>query len=128
MATSTFKGLSTTGSQFDKNWTKYDIDLIKIDLYNHFNTRVGERVMRPTYGCKIWDYLMEPNTAGMRDLIISEANRVCSSDSRVKIQNTQVYWIDYGIRVELTLKFYPFETVENFSVTFDERQSNQFGI
>ena len=123
-----FKGFSTTGVALTKDWTYYDIELIKRDLMNHFNTRVGERVMRPDWGCKIWDYMMEPLTGGMRDLVVNEAIRICESDSRVTVKDVQVYTMGAGIRVELTLSYDPLAVVDTFYVDFDARQDAELGF
>lgn len=123
-----FKGFSTAGTTLSKDGTYYDIDIIKIDLMNHFNTRVGERVMRPDYGCRIWDYMMEPLTGGIRDLIVSEAVRVCESDSRVEVNDVKVFTMGSGIRVEITLNYIPFAVVDTFYVDFDARQDAELGF
>lgn len=123
-----FKGFSTVGAPLKKEWTFYDIELIKRDLMNHFNTRVGERVMRPDYGCKIWEYMMEPLTGGMRDLVVAEAIRICESDSRVSVDKVQVYTMGSGIRVEITLSYDPFSVIDTFYVDFDARQDSEFGF
>ena len=123
-----FVGYSSIGPSLQKDWTLYDIDLIKRDLINAFNTRVGERVMRPSYGCKIWDYIMEPLTAGMRDLIVSEATRICQSDSRVTVADMRVYTAGAGVRVEMTLNYEPFNVVDTFFVDFDARQNAELGF
>lgn len=117
----TFIGFSTVGTDLNKNWTLYDIDLIKQDLYNHFYTRVGERRMLPNYGCKIWDYLMEPSSKAMRDLIAQEATRICHSDTRVSVQKVDVYAIGNGVRVEITLHYIPLDTVGEFVIEFNQR-------
>lgn len=116
------------GSSSSKNWTFYDIDLIKKDLMNHFNTRIGERVMRPDFGCRIWDYMMEPLTAAMKDLVRNEAVRICEYDSRVSVSSVKVYSAGSGIRIELALQFNPFSTVDNLTVNFEALQDNRLGF
>ena len=114
-----FKGFSTAGATITKNWTLRDIELIKRDLANHFGTRIGERVMRPTFGCAIWDYLMEQLTSGMRDQIAREAIRVCEADPRVSVQNVVVVSIPKGVQVQLTLLFNPYQVVDTFIQNFN---------
>ena len=118
-----FVGFSTIDTARTGNSTYYDIELIKQDLYFAFNTRVGERVMRPDWGCKIWDYFMEPGTAVLYDLIVAEATRICEEDSRVSITSLQVFQLDQGIRVEILLNYSPFNVVDTFVVNFENRQS-----
>jgi phage baseplate assembly protein W len=123
-----FTGFSTVGNTLSKNWTYYDIELIKRDLMNYFNTRVGERVMRPDFGCKIWDYLMEPLTPGMRDLVVEEVTRVVQSDSRLEVQSVDVYTLGAGIRIEATLLYVPFAVIDTFTMDFENRQDQELGF
>ena len=106
----------------------YDIELIKRDLLNHFNTRVGERVMRPDFGCKIWDYMMEQLTPSIRNLILQEALRICESDSRVTVSGSDVYAYGNGVRVELNLFYNPYNVIDTFYVDFDTRQNANLGF
>jgi phage baseplate assembly protein W len=123
MASHYFQGFSTQDSLTTRQRTFYDVELIKRDLINHFNTRVGERVMRPTWGCKIWDYMMEQFTPDLRDKIVSEAVAVCAADTRVAVVSINVVEFDMGVRVELTLDFRPLNVVETFAVDFERREN-----
>lgn len=120
-----FTGFSTQPSANAKNFKLYDIELIKQDLMNHFHTRIGERVMRPEYGCRIWDYLMEQFTDFIRTQIISEAVRICNEDDRVSVVSVNAKSQDNAIQVSITLNFHPFNIVDNFVVNFESRQSEQ---
>lgn len=128
MAKKLFRGYSTVGSDKTRERTFYDIELIKRDLMNHFNTRVGERVMRPTWGCRIWDYLMDPLTPGLRDLIVSEALAVCHADARVQVdsKNVRVFERDHGLRIEIDLIYVPYDVVETFAIDFEKRETARF--
>jgi len=117
-----FTGFSTYDAGFDMNITHYDVDLIKRDLLNHFNTRIGERVMRPEYGCRIWDYLYEPLNH-VRDDIVSEAVRICNNDSRVSVQYVNVEQLDNGLRVEISLTYALLDVTDTFSLDFERRQN-----
>ena len=117
-----FTGFSTIGAENTKNWTIYDVELIKRDLYNHFNTRIGERVMRPEFGCRVWDYLMEPFNETIKDLIYQEVIRVCNADSRVSLQNSDILSYDNGIRIEITLYYEPLDMTDTFLMDFNNRQ------
>jgi phage baseplate assembly protein W len=114
-----FIGFSTQNSLRTGVRTLYDIDLINVDLMTAFNTRVGERVMRPDYGCKLWDYLMEPQTAMLNDQIIQEAVRICQLDSRCNVQDVQVYTIDQGFQINITLQYLPWLVVATFTASFE---------
>lgn len=119
-----FKGFSTFPNTYNtekKNWTLYDLDLVKRDLLNHFHTSKGERVMMPTYGCDIWNILFEPLTESNIERIVEEAKRVIDSDSRVKLNTMNVRQVDQGIIISFELYFEPWDVYENFSVEFDKR-------
>ncbi len=121
-----FVGFSTVTTSQTKNTKLYDIDLVNRDLYYAFNTRVGERVMRPEWGCKIWDYFMEPLTATLREQIVQEATRICESDTRLEVQNVSVFQLDNGVRVENTLYYRPYNVINTFTTDFVNRQTTYF--
>lgn len=55
------------------------------------STAPGERVMRPAFGCKIWDLLFEPinaNTLGLMAQSVREA--VAQWEPRVEVEGVQV--------------------------------------
>lgn len=119
----TFIGFSTVGGTKENGYKLVDVDLIRQDLYNHFYTRIGERVMRPEYGCRIWDYLMEPFTDQIRYLAEQEVVRICESDSRVQLLETRVIAENNTLVVFATLNYFPFNTVDQFRLNFENRQN-----
>jgi len=121
-----FIGFSTQDSATTGVRTLYDIALVNVDLMTAFQTRVGERVMRPDYGCKLWDYLMEPLTANMRQQIIDEAIRICSLDQRLVMDTVQVFEFEQGFRIEITLQYLPWRVIDTFSVTFERDEKTYF--
>ena len=118
--TKVFYGFSTLDTNI-KQQSFADVALIERDLYNHFNTLPGERVMMPTYGCNIWNLLFEPFDDATIQAVIAEATRVVQSDSRVILQNTQVTQFSQGIMVQMTLLYQPYGVINTFSVEFDQR-------
>lgn len=123
MANHTFIGFSTASMRNGKrSWELYDIELIKQDLFNHFHTRFGERVGRPEYGCRLWEYIMEPNVSTMVGLIRAEVERIVRLDTRLDVRNVKV--IDEGnhITVAMELLYLPFKSVESFMLQFDKNQ------
>lgn len=131
MARHLFKGFSTVpnGQNVRKrNWTLYDLELVKRDILNHFHTRRGERVMMPTYGCLIWDLLFEPLTESNIEQIVEEAKRIIHSDSRVRLHDLNVTEVEQGLVVNFVLYFEPWEVYENFSVEFDKRTREGISI
>jgi phage baseplate assembly protein W len=124
----TFLGWSTVGRRAERtmDWRLYDQDLIRRDLLNNFNTFIGSRVMRPDWGCAIWDYLMEPMTPGNLTLIENEAVRICNADSRVSIQSLNVITYQNGIRVEILLLNIMTQVVFTFTADFENRQTSYY--
>jgi phage baseplate assembly protein W len=125
--TATYVGFSSVGSLTGLNLSLYDVELVKRDLLNHFGTRIGERVMRPDFGCKIWDYLYEQGVSNLDDLIIDEAKRIVSTDPRVALQGLTVYYFDNGIRVEMTLFFIGLQVTQTFSAIFEAEERLSYG-
>lgn len=119
----TYRGFSTYQAERTRTWVRSDIDLIKVDLLNHFYTRVGERLGRPDWGCLIWDLLHEQMDQTIRDQIINEAVRIVSSDPRCKLINVNLFDFDNGIRIECTLDFIGLATMQTFAVDFERRES-----
>lgn len=125
MANKTFVGFSTDDliPRRGRTWALYDVDLIERDLLNHFHTRKGERVMRPAYGCAIWDLLMEPLTATLASQVEQEVRRICEEDTRVLINSIQLSYGDQSITVNSDLTYLPSRTVRQFTITFDNQQT-----
>lgn len=126
MANYTFTGFSTISGDAGGDYVLHDIDLVNQDLYIAFNTMVGERVMRPTEGCAIWNYLDDQFTGVMQDQIVAEATRICQADSRLTVQNVNVVTLDQGIRVEILLLYVPWNAVGTFTTDFNNRESAAF--
>ena len=70
-----FKGFSTV-NKVKAPYTLTDMALVKQDLLNEFNTRKGERVMRPNFGSIIWDLLMNPDDSFTTDEIKLDIERI----------------------------------------------------
>jgi phage baseplate assembly protein W len=119
-------GFSTydDGSGRRRGFTLYDVEMCKRDLLNHFYTRIGERVMMPTYGCAIWDKVGEPLTPSSRSEIEQECRRIIATDSRVRLQELRIIEQEYGFIVPITLFFEPWDVYESFSLEYDKRQQD----
>ena len=123
MANYTFTGFSTISGDNGGDYTLHDIDLVNQDLYVAFNTMIGERVMRPTEGCAIWNYLDDQFTETNKEQIVAEATRICQADSRLTVNNVNVVSLDNGIRVEIILTYVPWNAVGTFTTDFNNRES-----
>ena len=122
-----FVGFSTQNTSQTGVSAFYDIDLINNDLMTAFQTRVGERVMRPDYGCKIYNYLMEPFTSFVAQSIIDEAVRIVELDSRCVVMNIQASEANQGIRIEILLAYQPWNVIQTFFVTFQQNDLIYYG-
>jgi phage baseplate assembly protein W len=123
MANYMFTGFSTISGDAGGDFILHDIDLVNQDLYIAFNTRIGERVMRPTEGCAIWDYLNEQFTAVLQEQIVAEAIRICQADSRLSVINVNVVTQQYGITLEIYLNYLPWNASGTFTTDFNSRQT-----
>jgi len=119
-----FKGFSTV----DKNRAPYtltDTDLIKRDLLNHFYTKKGERVMRPTFGSIIWDMLMEQDSPMLQEEIKEDIQRIVDLDPRVELENTILYINDQTIRAEVSVKYYNIDQADILYIEFNKRNTEE---
>lgn len=119
---STYTGFSTTGSEFAST-TLTDYQLVKQDLINHFNVRRGERVMRPDFGCVIWDMLFDPFTDEAHSLIIENIENIVNFDPRLEVLEVVPTSYEHGIQIIITLKYIPTNQVEDMLYTFNQEAS-----
>jgi phage baseplate assembly protein W len=84
--------------------------------------------MRPDFGCRIWDWLMEPLTDFMRDQIVAEAIRVCQYDTRVQVDNVDVGEMEHGLQISLTLTYIPLGVIDNFRVDFESNETSDYNV
>jgi phage baseplate assembly protein W len=114
-----YKGFSSI-SPATENYNLYDFELIKQDILNHFNTRQGERLMNPEFGCVIWDLLFEPLTENIKQLILQNVNKIINYDPRVKAETVIVTSYSQGIQIQCTLKFVPYNIQQTLQLQFDQ--------
>lgn len=115
--TKTYKGISTITD--NSTVELYDLALIKQDIINHFHIRQGEKLSDPSFGTVLWDVLFEPMTPTLRNLIISNVDRIIKSDPRVKIANVIVDEYESGIQIECDLIYLPYNIRDKMSLAFD---------
>lgn len=99
----------------------FDVELVKQDIINVFNTRRGERVMDPMFGSIIWDVLMEPITPVLREALNKDIQAICNSDPRAVA--TQIKLTEYptGYIVEATIKLKGSDQSSQMVLTFDQK-------
>ena len=118
----TYRGFSSNNPNA-RNGVLYDADLIKQDIYNHFMTARGERVMMPKFGSIIWDYLYEPLDETTKQIVEQDAKDIVGSDPRVSLQQVDVIGFEHGIRLDVTLLLVPQNMVEQMTIEFNVSQA-----
>lgn len=114
-----YRGFSTVSAETE-NYSLYDFQLIQQDLLNHFNTRQGERLMNPSFGCVIWDLLFEPLTYEVQNLITQNINSIVNYDPRIAASQVIVTAYESGIQVECILTYLPYNVSQTMQVRFDQ--------
>lgn len=113
-----YKGISTIVNP--KNYTLYDLALIKQDIINHFHIRQGEKLENPTFGTIIWDILFEPLTETLKEAIIKNVTDIINYDPRVSVDSVIVDTYESGIQIECVLTYLPYSISETLRLKFDE--------
>lgn len=98
-----YKGFSTYNRR--KRFAVSDFELVKQDIFNHFNIKRGEKLMRPEFGTEIWDLLFEPFTTDTSESIKDEIRAICASDPRVRVERVSVDQYEHGINVRIDLVY-----------------------
>jgi phage baseplate assembly protein W len=121
-----YRGFSTINSSTE-NFSLYDFHLIQQDILNHFNTRQGEKLMNPEFGCVIWDLLFEPLTAEVQSLITENVNTIINYDPRVNASQVMVTSYQSGIQIECLLTYLPYNVSQAMQLRFDQNNSMLVG-
>lgn len=106
----------------------YDIELVKRDLLNHFNTRKGERAMDSDYGFVGWDLLFELDVYSNKQLLEADARRIVATDPRVSLQFIEVLSTENGFRVNIFLYYVELDTEEQLFIEFDRLANEKMAI
>jgi phage baseplate assembly protein W len=103
-----------------------NVELIKRDLNNQFATPMGARVMLPTFGTRIYEYLFDPFDEYTKNTIIEDAVRVVQSEPRVELVGIDVYQEDQALNIVMVLLFKPESITDNMFVTFSLKDKESF--
>jgi phage baseplate assembly protein W len=114
-----YKGFSSLNED-NPSSQLFDLDLIKQDILNHFNTRKGSRVMKPEFGSLVWDILMEPLTQTVREALVADVKRICTSDPRVTPTQMDITEYPNGFILELTLVLNASNQSANMKIDFNQ--------
>lgn len=120
MSREIFVGFSTTGV-IEPPYRLEDVELVKQDLLNALHTRKGERVMQPTFGTRIYEMLMEPFDDQTKQTIIEDVMDVIEGEPRVTLLRIDAQELEHVMRVEIELRFTPYDIVELLYVDYDRR-------
>lgn len=121
-----YKGFASP--QVGRTEVLYDVELVKRDLLNHFNTRKGERAMDAQYGFVGWDLLFELDIYSNKNLLEADARRIVAGDPRVSLQYVEVLSTDRGFRVNLFLYYVELATEETLFIQFDREANEKMAI
>ena len=114
-----YRGFSTVDGK-KEGFAKYDFDLIKQDLINHFHIRQGEKLSDPSFGTIIWDMLYEPFTTDVQEAIVDDVTTIVNYDPRLSVDEIVVDTYEKGITVECVVVFLPYNISEQLRFTFDQ--------
>ena len=117
--TSKFRGYSSIGTSF-LSPTRYDLDLARQDLLNHFNTRKGERIMLPEFGSIVWDMLFEPLDDKTIRLIDEDVRRIIKNDPRWELQSVTISESPNTLNIEVIVTYLPSTETVNLPLTYDK--------
>ena len=120
-----FVGFNTVG-QPNPPYSLTNIELVKRDINNHFATPIGSRVMLPTFGTNIYNYLFDPFDEYTKNAIVEDAVRVIQSEPRVELVTIDVFQEDQALTVAMVLLFKPESITDNMFVTFSLKDRETF--
>ena len=115
-----YKGYTSVGRDYVDTAATDEV-LIRMDLMNHFNTRMGERVMTPDFGCLVWQYLFDPFTDEAKFAIVENIQDIIKQDPRVVLDKIDVTEYEHGLQVILDLVYDGNDQVQQMQVAFDQR-------
>ena len=116
-----FKGFSTQGRTF-QDPKLYDIELVKQDLFNHFNIKKGEKLENPSFGTNIWQYLFDPLDDQTKNAIVEDVQTVINYDPRVTLDQLEINEYEHGIQVSMTVLYIEYGVGESFNLLFDQSE------
>jgi phage baseplate assembly protein W len=96
-----------------------DYDLVRQDLFNHFNIRKGEKLMNPNFGTIIWNMLFDPLTTETKKIMIDDVRRIVNYDPRIAVQNVILNEFDRGLQIEIELTYLTTNQTDRLSMNFD---------
>jgi phage baseplate assembly protein W len=120
-----FVGFNTVG-QPNPPYSLTNIELIKRDIENVFATPIGSRLMLPSFGTRIYEYLFDPFDEYTKNAIIEDAVNVIQAEPRVDLVSIDVYQEDQALNIIMVLLFKPESVTDNLFVTFTLKDKETF--
>lgn len=117
--TSTFRGYSSVGTSFISP-VRYDLDLARQDLLNHFDTRKGERIMLPEFGSIVWDMLFEPLDEKNKSLIDEDVRSIIGNDPRWTLHSVTITEEPNALNIEAIVTYNPSGETVTLPLTYDK--------
>jgi phage baseplate assembly protein W len=117
MATNIYRGFSTYNRNKKFNVTNYE--LVRQDLFNHFNIAKGEKLMNPNFGTIIWNMLFDPLTPDTKKAMLADVRRIVNYDPRIAVQNVILTEFDRGIQIEIELTYLLSNQQDRLTLQFD---------
>ena len=114
---SNYRGFSTIDKV--KKFKMTDLELVKQNLFNHFNIRKGEKLMQPNFGSQIWSMMFEPLNEETKNLIQADVKKVVGYDPRTKVTNVIITQFDYGVQLEIEMEYLPSNQSDTLRLNFD---------
>lgn len=105
--------------------TLYDVDLVRQDLINHFNTKKGERAFNASYGFIGWDLIFEIEGYDVQNLLEADCRRIVSEDPRLELLAITIGVSSQLYQINMTLKYVQLETVQDLTIVFDARSNDR---
>lgn len=96
----------------------YDLELVKKDLLNHFNTKKGERVMDSEYGCIAWDLIFDLQNPSNKSALDTDIRRIISGEMRVQLVNLIINSVSGGYEAYIDLKYIYLDNVDQLYIKF----------
>jgi phage baseplate assembly protein W len=112
-----YRGFSTYNRNKKFNVTNYE--LVRQDLFNHFNIAKGEKLMNPNFGTIIWNMLFDPLTPDTKKAMLDDIRRIVNYDPRIAVQNVILTEFDRGIQIEIELTYLLSNQQDRLTLQFD---------
>lgn len=114
---SNYRGFSTIEQV--KKFKLTDLELVKQNLFNHFNIRKGEKLMQPNFGSVIWSMMFEPLNEETKNLIQADVKKVVGYDPRTRVNNVIVTQYDHGVQLDIEMEYLPTNQSDTLRLSFD---------